>query len=321
MKLLIVGAGTPVGKELITLLRQRKITFHSLNERQNNLDNPVLIGQAVSRTAPDQVINLTSFRVQSQQAVMLAERHQEECRLLNFRLPRTLAVVCRDQGIPLLQLSSPYVFDGEKKLGYNEQDEPMPQGIYGRTALQAEVELQKIERHIIIRSGWLFGPGMNEQIKGWIKATKKHRGDLKVVRRRFSPTATEDLARVLLAVSQQVDCQASVWGVYHYCGLETKKEIEFVLQVLKYASQHDEQVYQLIDTLKITETSLSPPEIPNATLSSKKLFDTFGIKQRSWHGSLQTAIKSMYQSRGEARSETGDTSTRSTALQSTRNPH
>lgn len=321
MKLLIVGAGTPVGKELIAQLRQRKISFHSLNERHSNFENPALVGQAVSRVAPDQVINLTNFRAQSQQAVWLAERHQDECRLLNFRLALNLANVCREQGIPLIQLSSPYVFDGEKKLGYNEQDEPMPQGIYGRTALQAEVELQKIERHIIIRTGWLFGTGINDQIKGWIKATKKQNGELKVVRRRFSPTATEDLARVLLAVSHQVDCQASVWGVYHYCGLETKKESEFVLQVLKYASQHDEQVYQLIDTLRITENTLSPPEIPNATLSSKKLFDTFGIKQRSWHVSLQAAIKSLYQIRSEASSDGSVNPPRPTSLQTTRNPH
>lgn len=147
----------------------------------------------------------------------------------------------------------------------------------------------------------MFGSAIHDQMKGWIKAAKKHRGALKAVRRRFSPTAADDLARVILAVSEQIDCQAEVWGVYHHCGLETKKESEFMLQVLKYTSQHDEQIYQLIDSLKISEDSLAPPEIANATLSAKKLFDTFGIKQRSWHGNLQATIKAMYQSRGEKR--------------------
>lgn len=112
---------------------------------------------------------------------------------------------------------------------------------------------------------------------------------------RYSPTPNEDIARVLLAVCRQVDCDANVWGTYHYCGLETKKEIEFVQQVLKYASQHDEQIYQYLDNFTLTETEPKKPQVPNTTLSSKKIFDTFGIKQRSWHGSLQATIKTIYQ--------------------------
>lgn len=295
MKLLIVGAGTPVGKELITLLRQRKISYQSLNERQINLADSQLLSQAVDRAAPNQVVNLASYKSQSQQAVHEAEHSVEECRLVNLRYAVNLAEICQSLKIPLLHLSTPYVFDGEKKLGYNEQDDAMPLGEYGRTSLHAELEVQKLDRHTIVRGGWLFGPTLHDQIKGWIKAVKKHQGELKVQRRRFSPTASEDLARVLLAICQQVDCAADAWGIYHYCGLETKKESEFALQVLKYASQHDEQVYQLIDTVKIIESAIHAPELANTTLSAKKLFDTFGIKQRSWHGSLQATIKAIYQ--------------------------
>ena len=91
--------------------------------------------------------------------------------------------------------------------------------------------------------------------------------------------------------------------LYHYCGLETKKEIEFVQQVLKYASQHDEQIYQYLDNFTLTEIPPVKPQVANTTLSSKKIFDTFGIKQRSWHGSLQSTIKAIYH--GETEDEAG----------------
>lgn len=319
MRLLIVGGGTPVGRELTSLLRQRKVAFHSLNERLLSMDKPELVQQVLARAMPDQVINLASYRSGSQQAAQQAERNPRECLLQNFRQVAVLAALCRERGLPLLQLSSPLVFDGEKKLGYNEQDDPAPLGVYGKSCQQAEAEVQRLEKFVILRSGWLFGPGLNDQIKGWIKAVRKHRGQLKVARRRLSPTATEDLARVILAISQQMDCAAEIWGTYHYCGLETKKESEFALQVCKYASQHDEHIYQLIDSLNIIETALTPPQIANATLSSKKLFDTFGIKQRSWHGSLQAAIKSIYHARGEGRLD--QPAPLSLADQVTRSPH
>ena len=74
---------------------------------------------------------------------------------------------------------------------------------------------------------------------------------------------------------------------------------EFAEQTLKYAANHDEQIYELLDNLKLAERERKAPEIKNATLSCKKIFDTFGIKQKSWHGDLQDTIKSLYSDRGK----------------------
>ncbi|MFM1895508.1 MAG: hypothetical protein RLZZ385_582 [Pseudomonadota bacterium] len=295
MKLLVVGAASPSGKALISLLRQRRIPHHSFNERQLDDEDPADAERNLQRLAPDQVLNLAPFKFSSQHAPQLAERAADACRRANQRRTAKLAQICGKLELPLLQLSTPYVFDGEKKLGYNELDDTHPVGVYGTSAWQGELAVQALERHLVLRTGWLFGPTLNDEIRGWLKAVKRHRGELQVVRRRFSPTPVEDLARVLLAICQQVDCDANVWGTYHYCGLETKKESEFVLQVLKYASQHDEHIYQLLDSVDVRETQVAAPEVPNSTLGCKKIFDTFGIKQRSWHGSLQNSIKALYQ--------------------------
>ena len=297
MKLFIVGGNSPVAKDLIDNLRKLKIRFQAPADKRFDPENGVAIAKMVTDYSPSQLINLADFISGNHGALKRAETSEQRCEKINALLPGMLAEICNHLNIPMLHLSNAYVFDGEKKLGYNENDYTNPQGIYGRTSMDGELAVRKHNAHIIIRSGWLFGKRKKGLIKSWIRSMIKNNGELEVSRRRFSPTYTGDLAAAVLAVCQQVDCDANVWGTYHYSGLETKKEIEFAEQTLKYAANHDEQVYQLLDNIKIKEREARAPEIHNSTLSSKKMFDTFGIKPKSWHGHLQRVIKLLYSDR------------------------
>lgn len=297
MKLFVAGANSPTGKHFVELLRKRRVSFLAPPRHQFFPENAMTIAKMVTEYAPTQLVNLTDFISGNHSALRRAETVEDRCRDVNTLLPATLAEICNHLNVPMLHLSNAYVFDGEKKLGYNENDEPNPQGVYGQATLDGERAVAEHNAHIIIRSGWLFGLWKKGLIKSWIRSCKRNDGQLNVTRRRFSPTHTGDLAAAILAVCQQVDCEANVWGTYHYSGLETKREIEFVQQTLKYAASHDEDIYQLLDSLKLIERDARPPEIHNSTLSSKKIFDTFGIKQKSWHGHLQNVIKSLYEGR------------------------
>lgn len=294
VKLAIAGAGAPAGKELLELLTQQGVAYITVPESLLLAGNPSELDRLLERQRPDQLINLNAFEAGSQAALELAEASKKECAELQRDYAARLAGACGRHELPMLHLSTCYVFDGEKRLGYNEQDDTNPQGVYGRNALKGEQAIEKLKQHVILRTGWQFGRSQHDIIRVWIERCKSQQGSLEVLQRRFSPTPSEDIARVILAVCRQVDCDASVWGTYHYCGLETKKEIEFVQQVLKYASQHDEQIYQYLDNFTFTEIAPVKPQVANTTLSSKKIFDTFGIKQRSWHGALQATIKALY---------------------------
>lgn len=294
VKLFLVGGNSPTGKALIEILRKNKIRFQAPADKHFDPGNGVAIAKMVTDFSPTQLINLADFISRNHSALKRAESSEQRCRQINALLPATLAEICNHLNIPMLHLSNSYVFDGEKKLGYNENDEPNPQGVYGRCSLAGELAVQKHPSHIIIRSGWLFGKHKKGMIKSWIRSAKKYAGELQIPRRRFSPTATADLAAAILAVSRQVDCDANAWGTYHYSGLETKKEVEFSWQTLKYAANHDEEIYQLLEKFKFTESLAQFPEIFNSTLSSKKIFDTFGIKSKSWHGDLRETIKTLY---------------------------
>lgn len=294
MKLFLVGVNSPTGKELVEILRKRKIRFLAPADKHFDAGNEVSIAKMVTDYGPDQLVNMADFISGNHSALKRAEKVQDRCVQINANLPATLAEICNHLNTPMLHLSNPYVFDGEKRLGYNENDEPNPIGVYGKASLKGELAVKQHASHVILRSGWLFGKHKKGLIKSWIRSAIKNNGQLLVSRRRFSPTHTGDLASAILAICQQVDCDANVWGTYHYSGLETKTESEFAEQTLKYAANHDEQIYQLLDNKKVVERDVRAPEIQSATLSSKKISDTFGIKQKSWHGNLQDAVKSLY---------------------------
>lgn len=294
MKLFLVGGNSPTGKGLIEILRKNKIRFIAPADKHFDPDNGVAIAKMITDFAPSQLVNLADFISRNHSALKRAQSSEHRCEQINALLPECLAEICNHLNIPMLHLSNAYVFDGEKKLGYNENDEPNPQGIYGLCSLAGEKAVQQHHAHIIVRSGWLFGLQKKGLIKSWIGSIKKHEGRLTVSKRSFNPTATVDLAAALLAIAKQVDCEANVWGTYHYSGLETKKEMEFARQTIQYAANHDEEIYQLLDRIEITERQARPPEILNSTLSSKKIFDTFGIKQKSWHGNLKDTIQTLY---------------------------
>jgi len=300
VKLLIIGADSRVGVELIRLLDERQMRWIAPEARTIGVRDPLRTAKVITQAAPDQVINLAAFRAGSQHAVAEAEQQASLCEEINHRQTELVAQVCDHLHIPLIHLSSVHVFGGDKKLPYNEQDLPRPAGVYGSSALAGEQVVQSsVKQHLIVRAGWLFGPGQDEVLRHWLDELKAADGSVTVHRRKLAPTPVEDLARVLLAMSLQVDCQADVWGVYHYASLEPLRESEFVQQLVKFAAQHDEGVYRLLDHLTINLARIEAPHISNATLTSKKIFETFGIKQRPWHGSLQRLVKSWYKARGD----------------------
>ena len=299
MKLFLVGARSPTGKALVEILRKRRIPFLAPAEKHFTPANAPAIAAMIGEYGPTQLINLADFISGYHVALNRAQFMEERCRAINAELPGVLAEICQRREIPLLHLSSAYVFDGGKKLAYGEHDTPDPAGVYGRCSLEGEELARQWPRHIVLRPGWLFGPHKRGLIKSWLRSIKRHGGEVEVRRRRLSPTSTEDLAWAIVAVCEQVDCDANVWGVYHYCGLTPSWEKQIAALALEYAATRDEEIYRLLDRVNLVEKPVRAPEIFNSTLSGKKLFDTFGIKPRGWQEQLRKTVQSLYDVSGK----------------------
>ena len=294
MKLFLVGARSPTGKALTEILRKRKISFLAPAEKHFTPDNASMIAAMIGEYKPTQLINLADFISGNHSALKRAQLMEERCRAINAKLPGVLAEIGGRLKIPLFHLSSSYVFAGDKKLAYGEHDEPRPAGVYGRFSLEGEQPVRELPEHILLRPGWLFGPHKRGLIKSWIRSLKRRRGEMEVWRRRLSPTSTEDLAAAILGICQQVDCDANVWGTYHFCGLTPTWEKDLAMLTLEFAAARDAEIYALLDRVNLVEKTVRPPELVNSTLSGKKLFDTFGIKAKSWEEQLKKTVQSLY---------------------------
>ncbi len=294
MKLFLVGARSPTGKALTEILRKRKISFLAPAEKHFTPENASAIAAMIDRYQPSQLVNLADFISGNHSALKRAQLMQQRCRAVNAQLPGVLAEICAQLKLPMLHLSSSYVFAGDKKLAYGEHDEPRPVGVYGRCSLEGEQQVRQLREHILLRPGWLFGPNKRGRIKLWLRAVKHQEGDIHIWRRRLSPTSTADLASAILAVSQQVDCDANVWGTYHYCGQTPCWEKDFAKLALECAAAHDPEIYSLLDRVNLIERPVRAPEVFNSTLSAKKLFDTFGIKAKHWQEQLKQTVRSLY---------------------------
>ncbi|MDQ7831279.1 MAG: dTDP-4-dehydrorhamnose reductase [Desulfovibrionaceae bacterium] len=162
---------------------------------------------AIRAFAADWIVNTIAYT-----AVDKAEDEPDEAARLNRVLPGNLARICQETGAGLVHYSTDFVFDGKKTSPYAETDPVDPQSVYGKTKLAGERAILELglEKHLILRTAWLFGPGKTnfvEKILGFAKT----RDVLKVVHDQIgSPTSTVDLSGMTVDL-----LQAGATGLFH----------------------------------------------------------------------------------------------------------
>jgi dTDP-4-dehydrorhamnose reductase len=294
VKLLIVTEDSLVAPALQALLVTQQVEHKFLTANDVNLLQKGGLAKAISQFAPTQVINVATYG-----NLELAEADTDvarRCDEINGLVPAVLAEVCSHLSLPLLQHSSSFVFDGTKLHPYTEEDAANPVCRYGRSKWYGERAIRDaLPQHVILRTDWVFSAERPGFFQKHIEACKNQLGKIDVMNHRFSPTPAEDVARVLVAMARQVDCAVDVWGTYHYCAQQAVGQDAFVEQILQEASKYDETLAKALTTLHITKTPVQLPYVSNTVLNSQKLFEAFGIKQRSRNEAVSTLLRQLYQ--------------------------
>jgi dTDP-4-dehydrorhamnose reductase len=208
-KALVLGGKTGLlGQALTQVLRANNWQTSTLGRQDGNLLDGKFLQQAIMHHAPDVIFNTIAWT-----QVDAAEDNAEDALLWNRTLPATLAQILKplDTG-HLVHYSTDFVFSGEGKRLWNEEDEPAPGSVYGQTKLEGEQSVLKLlpERSCILRTAWLFGPGRKNFVQTILNACCKNK-ELKVVHDQVgSPTYTMDLAEWSMALAQH---RAS--GIWH----------------------------------------------------------------------------------------------------------
>ncbi len=213
-----------------------------------------------------------------------AEQNPEAVHRAAFSIPIALAEHARAHNMAMFQLSSCYVFDGRKQSAYITSNPGQPVSQLGNWQWECEQALRTLlPRHIILRTGWSLGRFIRK-VEACAASGEHVRLPGKV---RGQPVTYRDLARVIVAILQQLDCGAEVWGTYQYAGAEEVSLYELGLAIAELKGVPPG--VRVVDEAQ-EWAALEPG---NATLNCTKIRNTFGIKQQPWRTGLADELDAL----------------------------
>ncbi len=225
MKVIITGVSGMLGHALTaTLSQQHKLTGFDLPEL--DITDLSAVKKVIAYHQPDLIINAAGYT-----DVDGCETNVDHAFAVNALGPRILAVVCNELNIPLVHISTDYIFDGASTSPHKESDKPNPQSIYGKSKLLGEQYVRELtNKHYIIRTSWLYGKNGRNFVDTMLRLAQE-RDEISVVNDQVgSPTYTVDLAQ---AISELVTEPA--YGTYHLTNSGTCSWYEFALEIFKQA--------------------------------------------------------------------------------------
>ncbi len=240
MKILITGAKGMLGKDLKRALQEKHQLILTDEDTMDITDFNQCMA-VMSQNKPDLIINCAAYT-----QVDKCEEEIELAYRVNALGPRNLAIIGNEINVPLLHISSDYVFDGIKESGYVEDDVKNPLSVYGKSKSLGEDYIASLtNKFYIIRTSWLFGANGNNFIKTMLKLGKTVES-LTVVNDQFgSPTYTVDLAGAIAGLINK-----PAYGVYHITNSGNTNWYEYA-----------KEVFELVD-YKISLKPVTTEEFP-----------------------------------------------------------
>lgn len=289
MKLLIVRDQSQLSTQIAALADSRVEEICTVPVAWQAIGETVDLNRVIEQQQPDYLICAVMLPLDSNKQTIKQFRHTFEA----------LERCARRLRIPLIFLSSAYVFEGGK-LGYSEEDECQPLTDLGKLYLDLEQHIQKkLKRHIILRTSWLYSGGGDN----FLTSVIDYAGDNMLISVNSAgkgcPTATQDLARILLAILLQVDLGAQAWGIYHYASSDPAIGFQFVEAIVAQASQYDERINPKQLHFEHNDKGEGAFSFEPVILNSRKIMDVFGVQQKPWRSMLAPAVKEYFDAKAE----------------------
>ena len=235
MRILLTGANGQVGWELSNRGGQKGFEVLALNRSDLDITDPISVSEEVNRSGVSLVINAAGYT-----AVDQAESEPKLAFAVNRDGPAYLASACAEAHIPLVHISTDYVFDGKKQGPYLETDQISPLGVYGKSKAAGETEVRKrLDQHLILRTAWVYGVHGRNFVKTMLRLGRE-REVVQVVEDQYGcPTDAADLAEAILKIAAQfLDDGQVQWGTYHYCGKGVTSWYGFAEHIFALAREH-----------------------------------------------------------------------------------
>jgi dTDP-4-dehydrorhamnose reductase len=234
----------------------------------------------------DVVINAVAYT-----AVDRAEQEEALAYRVNAEAVEALARACRTRNIPLIHVSTDYVYDGAKHTPYLEDDATGPVNAYGRTKLAGEELIRKhLPAHVILRTSWIYSARGQNFMKTMLRLGAE-RDEVRVVDDQHgAPTSAHDLASAIATIARRIagNPQSPVFGTYHFATAGEASWFDFAAEIFRQA---DLRARAIRIPAKDYPTPARRPA--NSRLNTDKISRTFGIHPPAWQTSLAAVLAGM----------------------------
>ncbi len=228
-RVLVTGASGMLGSDLVVLLTSAGYEVLARPKSDLDIANSGQVSRALRELRPDVVVNCAAFT-----KVDACETDPRAFRV-NAGGVANLADACGHVGALLTQVSTDFVFDGEKHEPYREDDPVNPLSAYGRSKRAGEEEALRLPGSLVVRASWLFGRSGRNFIEAILKQVESGEPRLSVVVDQVGrPTSTTDLSEAILAL-----LEAGASGVYHFANKGEVSWNEFAREILWLAGRAD----------------------------------------------------------------------------------
>ncbi len=275
MVVLVTGANGQLGQALRFLEQEYPgIQFHFYGSDQLNITNKDSVADAFKNLLPSFCINAAAYT-----AVDKAETDIENARAVNVTGPKFLAEACNQYKTTLIHVSTDFVFDGDKNTPYTEEDATNPQGVYGLTKREGELEIEaKAHAYFIIRTSWLYSEFGNNFMKTMLRLAKE-RASLNVVSDQIgTPTQAIDLAEMIVKI---ILSNSKKYGIYHFSNEGSASWFDFAKKIFE------------TNNVSITLGAITTSEYPTpakrpkySVLDKTKIKTEFKTTIKSWEEAL-----------------------------------
>lgn len=281
MTLLVLGAGGQVGTELRRAKLPPGMTLTALDRTGLDITDRAAIDAVIRRELPDLIVNAAAYT-----AVDKAESDIDTAFAVNATAPSHIAAACAENGVPLIHISTDYVYDGTKAGAYVEDDPIDPLGVYGRSKAAGDAAVAAaLAEHVILRTAWVYSAHGGNFVKTMLRLASE-RPSLRVVADQHgSPTAAADIAAAIIAIAARIGAGEGHWGVFHFSGGGTTTWHGFAEAIVALAGKN--VPIEAITTADYPTPARRPA---NSVLDCGKIAAAYSIAARPWREALAEVV-------------------------------
>lgn len=297
--ILVTGGSGQLAVALSEVAAARGLPHRRVGRPQFDFDQPDSMAAIFAETAPSLVVNAAAYT-----AVDAAEDDADAAFRANRDGPAELARLCEAAGVPLIHVSTDYVFDGNKGAPYVESDQPAPQGVYGTSKLLGEQAVAATcTRPIILRTSWVYSPIGKNFVRTMLAVAERH-SELRVVAdQRGSPTSAPDLAAAIIKIAARLSSdgwQDRYAGIYHAAGTGETTWHGLAMATFEAAARHGLKP-PAVTPITTAEWPTKARRPPDSRLDCTHLEATFGLHLPDWRDGVSRTVDAIFSAKRAAR--------------------